>query len=1633
MANSDGKTLEKLYLELGLDLSQLQADILAADKTVTENLGRLNRQNNLIKLRMEADIAGLDKATDAAKILEIQEKSLNQQLTLSKDKLAILEAAYKQVTDNQNSSALAVQNAEKAWQKARLEIGNLEARLKSLSTQKVSIDTTQLQDNISKLNAKIQHVKITAEIDTSKLRDAGSVFEVQKAHVAALTKELELQRQKLVELQNVMKQSSKINGAESVQTLNIKSNVLQQIQEINRLEARLKELSNTKIDLQFRLDSMRRVEAEINENISRINAKIEGVRVKTELDTSTLGKVASEFDRAKIQVQGLNRELDLQNQKLAELKRAFGTSLSTNGLNNVKTINLNTEIHRQIQAIDQLKAKINELNKIQPPKTNGLLSGYLNIKGDVTGKLNEITNAFSQLREATASADSAITASLGIIDAIPHPVGKAATALATLPIIFKGVENSIIEMTRAAAAAGDSVYVMSRGFQMSLKDTGQFTTNAKVAGADVMDLANSVKRVQQQIVKGGDDSRAAEWLKRYGESAYNASGGLKNLNEMTFALSRALKKAQADGKGVDFVLSVFRNISADSITAIEDIEAVNEQAKTIVKAGLGNPVLAHEVQGNLNALKVQSGQLNASFTNALLPVANEVIPRVTERIGNMVQIIKDNKDVIKEVGKDLASIWSGIETAADVIGSVIGKVGGVLKDIYMAKTKANDRLVERYKNDTSIKTAEDLLKRELTRGYTPQDRAAIEATPYLYDQELKKYEPIIKAIQDAREKIKEEKKSLASELATDIAGEILKPFVGDLTQDITPALQKYRDEAKAIRYKLSHTDYENSVYDINQKYEKLLRDNEKSALEQIELEKLKNAELDKLDQERAEKLKEIRDSVASADKTALENKLDAIEKERQAWVKAGMEKEEAAKLADQKRLKAMQEASEKAQQYIKDAADIEYSLTHTAFEKQLRDIERWKEAQQRKAETYEEVLAIAKNAAMKEAEAFENAVDRIKGKLQSLDDKIFAQEHSQYEQDLRRIQQERIRYYEDFQKEGFLNAETQAKIEHWYNNAVNDLNKKLTESRKSGGDYAKAPDSGMQRGNNGIMVIGGDQIIDDGLVRSQQQEIGLITDENKIRAQLSQNLTHNAQEIVEEAQARNRLNAAQQNLLQATNQAADSFQIIEGDKFVNNPAMPTQTQSPNNFQVIEGDRIVSGLQEFGLALQEAGIELEQFDPVKSLEEKLPSLGDAAQLATDAQKSLAEKMNDFPPEYFKNLADGTKAVSEMQLSLTESTMSLIEAQGKLHDALINLPSVDSASTNERQLSTDGLLKLNYSAEDLQDAQNRLAVTTRDVDNRLRDISDIPPQSQPVQKDSGIKFGFDYDTAKDIFLTGVGLAATTASTGVGLALSPEILAGALVAAGVGGFAKGSYDETTAIREQPQYDDRLKPLSEMDLSGVITPLGSIDANLQSVLQTLQDKETTADKDTNLSELLSPLSNVDTPLASILQAMQEGKSYESDKLQEMFGELPNIRADVQSILAEMQARVEIESAAQATEISGQDYMPTLANIDGNIQSILQELQTRMTAETTVSFETVITPLNNIAGLVQNIFSALENRQPPQITVAPNNNIDLGGAYVFDEAMKASLVEDITSKIVAAITSAVNQATSKSSYGFAG
>ena len=151
------------------------------------------------------------------------------------------------------------------------------------------------------------------------------------------------------------------------------------------------------------------------------------------------------------------------------------------------------------------------------------------------------------------------------------------------------------------------------------------------------------------------------------------------------------------------------------------------------------------------------------------------------------------------------------------------------------------------------------------------------------------------------------------------------------------------------------------------------------------------------------------------------------------------------------------ESASRTKQLTQETADIQFEATHTAYEKELRDIENWAEVSIRALDKYKdavnnknvlikEAMAIAQNAMAQEAQAFEREMERIKGANQSLYEKIFEQEHSRRDVDIMRAQKERAQLYD----EGIYSGDT---IERYYRNRLGEISQTARGNR----DYVKRP------------------------------------------------------------------------------------------------------------------------------------------------------------------------------------------------------------------------------------------------------------------------------------------------------------------------------------------------------------------------------------------------------------------------------------------------------------------------------------------------------------------------------------------------------------------------------------------------
>ena len=564
-----------------------------------------------------------------------------------------------------------------------------------------------------------------------------------------------------------------------------------------------------------------KVEQTISENIQRLNRENKLIQLKADID---LTSVTSATDKLKIQQQALTQQIETQIQKVKLYEASWKSAAQATGETSKQAQNAAIGLKQQELALAKLQQRLREVTEQQKalPKSVGLLGGYNEIKGNVTCSIGKLTSAFQGLKDASGSADGALTKTLEIIDAIPSPAGKAVAALAAIPLIVKGIENSLLNLAKPAMSSGDALYAMSRGMQMSITDTAKLSTICKVTGIELNEVAITTRRVATALAKTDEKTTLMkQTLQKYGVELKNSNGELKNTLDMSIALAEGLKKAQLEGRGKEFIASVFgRFYSGDYITYLEDLAGNIALAAKIVKHGLADPVLAHSVQGEMNALNAQAEQVHGAFSYALLPVANDIIPRVREELGELTKVIAENKDGIKAVGSAIAETVTTIGSVTSSATRNVIRLVGALGELASNKPQKTS-VIDKYLDDSSIRSLEDLVNAELQRNYTYTERISIESNPALYQQTLNHYQPLFKALEDAREKLKKELDELNDILNAPMSVADMSTIgLERQSENFNEKLAAAREELKATTtlsdelFKATHNDFENRQLDL---------------------------------------------------------------------------------------------------------------------------------------------------------------------------------------------------------------------------------------------------------------------------------------------------------------------------------------------------------------------------------------------------------------------------------------------------------------------------------------------------------------------------------------------------------------------------------------------------------------------------------------------------------------------------------------------------------------------------------------------------------------------------------------------------------------------------------------------------
>lgn len=1523
---------------IGLDSSQFDSGLKETQRKLKAAMEQFEREKSLVKIRADIDIAGLDATADKTKILEIQEKALNDTLDLQRQKLQAASAAYNLIADSQGKQAAASQKLELTMEKERLKVVQLEKELEKLERSATDVEVDIKVDDSGIDIPKIEVPDVEIKVDTSgaktEIRNAGKTI---KSEIDKLSRE-----QTLIQLRGQVQLEGLDEAASSAEKLKLQEEAL--TAQIDLQKEKIALLSKSYADL---------VQAQgQNSDAAQIMAmqleKEQLAMLRLQQQTADLSKQQEIALGINWEMLGLiepaikgidamiaaGRTIPIPHAKVAA---AAAVALSAIA---VGTAEATEELHENNPA----KILADDFKDIEPD----IAESFARISDDAERTSQDIRNNFEESTENVSSSleetadsyadyfDDALSIieiliadtenlgdALGVVnDRLPYfntEMGRIAAIAVGLQKTFSELSESAIKFAQPAVDGFKEVQKQANELYLSLSKAQEIGSFINLSGGEYDDVRDYIRGIQDAVIKGGADDPEVLALEKYGVAIQDAKGHLLEFDEALENVYQGYLKAKEAGEAEAYIIMTNGQSIHDVATFLENYGKAKERANQIKWSTSDFDSLA-ELSTNLKMAEVQTGEFESALSGLAVPLANLAAESNFEFFKKLTEIIEENRDTI--LLWEFAAIEafkSGKESLIDFANSAIDKVKE-LNDSFGVTDKIKGFIGSLDETFGVTDKLNDLLSSD-----TQADKDTI------FDKAKKDLD----AYNAANEKSREETKKNIKDAEA-------------LTYSLN-RIAKYKEEIADIKIDLQFGDDE---------YRKSL-----AKLEQWRQTALKDAR--KYEDEQA----------VIAEEYAL--KREQIERQHLEEIE-----------------NARKESLDRAEDLMREAADLEFEATHSAFEKQLKDIEDWKQAQLEKASTAEEVAATIKDAAIKEADAFEKEVDRMRGKIESAQDRLARLTLSQRDNDIYQAQKQYYQDLKDLPKE-FADAIYNAEIE-----AI-----KKREKEDTGGNYTKRPNATPQ---------------DDTYYQ--------LLDFTKNNKQLEANTAHlikldaeqeaynealkNARAGIEDVErsvdkAKIPLTELTSDLAgaeSATEQTIQQFQdTADTAKDLGDTLKDADTVISKNKTALKG--ATSATNTFEAALKKnAQIRAqnqEKFSlPTISEPEKKRKIdiqyGDEPQQKSRGIKILygdeddfeTKKINDEIPVLYSKFANLGEATEDLTADINsvnvDSLEGVNEAAEKVAQSLAQVGNIDL-----QNFLTDLQTAITPSTEKFSAFDTALDSVTTSLQKAAEKINglnfQLAAQSQQQQQNS--TQGDTVDMALDATQTGGKIAS--------LAGSIALLAGRISpqAAAATAIIGGTIETLADIAQQARnIKSDSAPASQNAFSNNFA--------------TPNDNQAFQNFTTAINEATTALSQMPVSLQDFQQKLQDFNSAEN---------LPTFEA----------FNFGLDNATTALDT----FSNSLLNFNLPAENNLPQVDTTVFSQMSQQLSELTQTAGNIAQSAQAIQQ--QSKQPPQITVSPVINVNLGGAYVFDNAMKKQLTDDITSNVANAVTDAVSKATSKSNYGY--
>ncbi len=705
----------------------------------------------------------------------------------------------------------------------------------------------------------------------------------------------------------------------------------------------------------------------INQYVSKLNQQSKNIKLKMDIDLSKLELSGSELDKLKVKAKALQDQLDIAKQKQSISAQTLSLNTQKYGADSAITRKSQTiDLYRQkdVANLENELAKVNkELDKLTP-------------------KSQSAFNKLGTSAKQAAGSMSGLTASITSLNA------KWTAALAVI-----GTGAGFLNLTESAMKAGEQLYQIQNRLKITAQEAGQLKKLFSMSDSDIMTLPSFLARLDKSYTQAGESGKAfRETLDAYGIKLTDSNGKLLGTTQQLEQLAIGLENARKTGDEESFSMDVLGARGQQLIPVLDQMATKMDLIKKTGSTGLLNAQEAHDLYLRFQQLQLQVGDLKGAIGKALLPIAEEMMPSLIEVTKEFCNVIKDNKDSIRDAIQGWGSVFG---TLTETIGGAAKAIGELIKaynDLdFIKSSKMDEEILKRIYKDENHDKARDwntliggavggfvggrfggtkgaavgagIGSWAMNKGYTWAGKL------FTSDEEWNYYKQQIELEQKEAEQKKKTQKAIddkkkAEKEATDAtkANTDSTKANTDAHKDSASAITARRAATRELRKELTeltNSDYDNKLAVLNKKVEefkekgvddKLLSDYYNASLARLNeditesvLNPISSAfksdfqnQLDEIDaqarrykkqagsalsdntlnswiQRRKSEItsdwdKQVAEQIDSVWKTELDNQLSRIEREKQAWIKKGLDEVKATQWAEQQKRQAVNDS-----------------------------------------------------------------------------------------------------------------------------------------------------------------------------------------------------------------------------------------------------------------------------------------------------------------------------------------------------------------------------------------------------------------------------------------------------------------------------------------------------------------------------------------------------------------------------------------------------------------------------------------------------------------------------------------------------------------------------------------------------